>query len=628
MNYTQQFTAGVRVANFSDIQLPVKYQLTFDLQDPDAITQEIRRHADLHYVFLVSDKHRDLIAQVLFRLKQMHSPCYPHALFLAGNAALSLNGSDEKNMPGEPDEIDGTDLEIIHCPGETGESLKKRIAAYAAAKFKVEDSTLTLENPLPLPNKTDIFIVGAGITGMYAANRLKKTPFSFCVVDKRDKIGGIWSRYANFSSRVNTSEGGYRLVEKSMRANRDHSAAQEILADLATLGKEASDHIYLNTEVEKIEKIPGGYQIRVNRGGQVQKVESRGIILAINDRVGEPRQIQFKNQSAFQGKVVSGISNHTRGLDWKGKQVVIVGMGAFAVENARTALEFGASSVTLVCRKHGTICPKIIDYLNFATPYDANFKHDNRSNFRNMMYWKKLYETSGATQPECWMGKIKHSGHTISVSDIWFVGHYLKKISTLQGEITRVLENEVVVNDSRTIPADIIVNCVGFERNGSAAKSLCGTNEIYTHNYVDKDFMYLADAYIDDDAFNSFFGSSVLEMVKFYLEMYILYFDTPGYEKMEGVEGIFKIPMEDRKWSAYIGAAQSLIKQDPLLYEIARKQVSQRTQNFIEKHDLETYIAENKREWLDLHTLLAGKPMREEDCLPYVFERLLPKPKG
>ena len=81
------------------------------------------------------------------------------------------------------------------------------------------------------------------------------------------------------------------------------------------------------------------------------------------------------------------------------------------------------------------------------------------------MYWKKQYELSGATQPECWMSKIKHEGHTISVSDIWFVGHYLKKIQTVTGEISSMTENGVWVDGNRLIEADIVVNTIGFERN-------------------------------------------------------------------------------------------------------------------------------------------------------------------
>ena len=363
----------------------------------------------------------------------------------------------------------------------------------------------------------------------------------------------------------------------------------------------------------------------MNRGGNAFTLESKGVILAINDRVGTPREVKWENQSAFQGKIVSGISNHTEGLDWRNKNVVIIGMGAFAVENARTALEAGARHVTVVCRRHGTICPKIIDYLNFTTPYDDAFKHDKKSNLLNMMYWKKMYELSGATQPECWMGKIKHEGHTISVSDIWFVGHYLKKIETITGEISGMTETGVHVDGQRHIEADIVVNSVGFERNAIVARELSGYREIYNNNYLAKDFMYLADAYIDDDAFNSLFGSSVLEMVKFYIEVFIMFFNNPEYANMLTTEGIEKIPIEGRKWSNYIKSAMALIRKYPNIQEIARKQVTQRTKNFLEVHDIETYIAANKREWIDTHSMLAGKPMKEEDCLPYVFEKLLKK---
>ena len=302
---------------------------------------------------------------------------------------------------------------------------------------------------------------------------------------------------------------------------------------------------------------------------------------------------------------------------------MIVGMGAFAIENARTALEAGARHVSVVCRRHGTICPKIIDYLNFATPYDNAFKHDKKSNMRNMMYWKKLYDLSGATQPECWMGKVKHDGHTISVSDIWFIAHYLKKIETITGEITDMTADTVVVNDQHHIKADIIVNCVGFERNAPLTEALSGYSEMYNNNYIDKDFMYLADAYIDADAFNSLFGSSVLEMVKFYMEVYVTYFNNPEFETMMQIDQIEKLPIEQRKWSHYIKGAMALIQNDRKIHDIAWQQVGKRTDNFLKAHDLPTYIVQNKREWLDMHEMLTGRPMKEEECLPYVFEKMI-----
>jgi hypothetical protein len=223
------------------------------------------------------------------------------------------------------------------------------------------------------------------------------------------------------------------------------------------------------------------------------------------------------------------------------------------------------------------------------------------------------------------MGKIKHEGHTISVSDIWFIAHHLKRLETVTGSVSAFYEGGVIVGDKR-IEADIVVSCVGFHRNGSVARELCGYSEMYNNNYVDRDFMYLADAYIDDNAFNSFFGSSVLEMTKFYLDVYLEYFDKPAdFDEMLKAEGIEKIPVDDRRWSHYINAAAAMIKAFPRFYDSARQQIDQRTSHFMEAHDLETYIAANKREWIDTHRMLGGKDFAEEDCLPFVFDKLLEK---
>jgi hypothetical protein len=87
-------------------------------------------------------------------------------------------------------------------------------------------------------------------------------------------------------------------------------------------------------------------------------------------------------------------------------------------------------------------------------------------------------------------------------------------------------------------------------------------------------------------------------------------------------DGIEKISIENRRWSHYIAGAASLIKNYPNISKFANKQVEQRTKNFLESHDIETYISQNKREWIDTHSLLAGKTMTEDECLPFIFERL------
>ena len=120
----------------------------------------------------------------------------------------------------------------------------------------------------------------------------------------------------------------------------------------------------------------------------------------------------------------------------------------------------------------------------------------------NILLWKKVYDQSGATPPEGWPRKIKHDGHTISVSDIWFIGHYLNKIGTITGDITGMYEKGIIVGNQQRIEADIVVNCVGFHRNATIVKDLCDHKEMYNNNYLDKNFIYLRRNLIHNHIFN------------------------------------------------------------------------------------------------------------------------------
>ena len=597
----------MRVANFTDLVLDFEQQLDPGAEELSETIARFRAHADRPYAYVVDSNHSDTVQALLAELRAIRSPCTPYALFLVEGAKVDVNGAD----------IDTIDLEKHDAL-----SIRDAVADYAAARLTFDREKLKVGNTAAPPEQTGVVIIGAGITGLYAASRLVEAGIDCQVLEKGDVIGGIWTHFANSTSQVNTSECGYRLVERNGRSNSDHSFTREILEDIRALATTISRRIYLGSTVEKIEKTEQGYRVDYRRRGEGASIEARGVILAVNDRVGEPREIEYRNRERFGGEIVSGIADGARGVDWRDKDVVVVGMGAFAVENVRTALDHGARHVTVVGRRHGTVCPKIIDYLNFATPYDEEFKHDKKSNMLNMIYWKKLYTLSGATQPECWMGKVKHDGHTISVSDIWFIAHFLKKLETRVGEISELTETGVVINGEDAVKADIVVNCVGFERNTSLARALSGYEETYNNNFIDENFMYLADAYIDDDAFNSLFGSSVLEMVRFHVDLYLRFFESDDFDSMLEIEGIEKIPIDERAWSHYIRAAMSLIGAYPEIAQSARSFVDRRTEAFLEQHDLEVYIAENKREWLDTHAVLAGRPMKEEECLPYVFGRL------
>jgi hypothetical protein len=295
-------------------------------------------------------------------------------------------------------------------------------------------------------------------------------------------------------------------------------------------------------------------------------------------------------------------------------------MGAFAVENVRTALESGAEHVTVVARRLGTVCPKMIDYLNFVKPWDEQYRHDPLTNIKQMKCWRDCYIKSGAVAPEVWPGKVKHDGHTISVSDIWFVAHHLGKMCTKVGTLESMVEGGCVLSDGSFLPADIVVGCIGFTRNTTFCEQLTGRTEVMHSNYLDKNMMYLADAEIDETAFNSFFGSSVLEYANFYTNTYVQAFERPdALGSILWGAAVKRTPVSLRKWTQYIAVAQELIEKDTTMRGLAADQVRERTKHFYRTMSPEAFLEVNRLEWEELHERLNGSPVSKDKQLPYLF---------
>ena len=80
-------------------------------------------------------------------------------------------------------------------------------------------------------------------------------------------------------------------------------------------------------------------------------------------------------------------------------------MGAFAIENMRTAFERGAAHVTLLCRQRGTVCPQLVDWVNFIRPWEGHShspRHAAAGDAEVLQAWRAVYDDSGAVRPECW----------------------------------------------------------------------------------------------------------------------------------------------------------------------------------------------------------------------------------
>ena len=207
------------------------------------------------------------------------------------------------------------------------------------------------------------------------------------------------------------------------------------------------------------------------------------------------------------GVIRRGLSGDAVDIDWRRQRVLILGHGPFATENARTALEHGASHVTFGVRRHGIVCPELVDYVNYIREYDAEFGHPASGSAQIVSMWRQLYGASGAIPPECWAeGRFLPDGHTVSISDLYFIAHNAGLLQSIVGIANRFSETGVVLSGERHVEASIVIKAVGFELN-EGNERLVGRSRLHGGRIVDEGLWTIFESHPDGNFSNSAFGS-------------------------------------------------------------------------------------------------------------------------
>ena len=180
-----------------------------------------------------------------------------------------------------------------------------------------------------------------------------------------------------------------------------------------------------------------------------------------------------------------GLAGDVASVRWRGQHAVVIGMGAFAVEMIRTAVEHGAARVRVLCRRHGLVCPQMIDYMNYIRPIEAD-TYDHPVSGSGMMVglWQRAYMLAGATPPECWEhGQFRPDGHTVSVSDLYFIAPFLGVLDTRQGVVQMVGTDGIWTNRGAYMASTVLIKALGFEiQEGN--ETMLGRSRITSSHFV------------------------------------------------------------------------------------------------------------------------------------------------
>jgi cation diffusion facilitator CzcD-associated flavoprotein CzcO len=331
-----------------------------------------------------------------------------------------------------------------------------------------------------------ICVVGAGLSGIEAAKIFSKDePRPVLVLEKGDYIGGVWVRAANIESRVQVDPVSFAPIEDPQPVREPCVAdvfdtmARPRAEVLKRLAEDARGlNIAFRTEVLWFEVLPASVRVRLLlRNGAVVQTE----VAQLHVRTGcldVPIASCFPRAEVFRGRLAAGVGSDVALADFANKRVVIVGMGAFAVENVRRALQGGAATITMVARSYKPLFPEYATYQ--LRRKMAETAMDDYDSFVKM--WRNVHQILSTGAHACGAEAISLNEETVRLIDgepsiLFANGVPPMSCNTLllalgygachivRGTVASFTEDGVTLSSGRTLGADMVVLCLGFRCN-------------------------------------------------------------------------------------------------------------------------------------------------------------------
>jgi len=246
-------------------------------------------------------------------------------------------------------------IQQLRDKGPAGESLPlpeavRRISAWMTGSAASDDYIpLLLEELAPegedprapgwrKPPETpfSVAIIGAGMSGILAAIRLKQAGVPFVILEKNADVGGTWLENTYPGARVDVSNAFYSYSFAQRTDWPKHYSTQDVLLDyFRDVAQEFGirEHVRFNTEVVEASWDEAGTSWRLRMrtpDGSEETLEAQAVISAVG-QLNRPLMPEIQGMETFAGPSFHS-ARWDHSVNLRGKRVVVIGTGASAAQ--------------------------------------------------------------------------------------------------------------------------------------------------------------------------------------------------------------------------------------------------------------------------------------------------------
>ena len=360
-------------------------------------------------------------------------------------------------------------------------------------------------DPANLPTGFRALIIGAGISGLCAAIELAAVGIPYTIVERHDELGGVWfeNRYPGAACDVPSYL--YSFSFAPFDWSRFFAGSREIHTYLEEVAKNNDIHRHIRFGLEVIEarfdEASGAWEADVVGADGKQETLRANILISGVGAFNKPRLPNIPGLELFKGPSVHTAGYPEDGIDLAGRNVVLIGNGASAMQVA-PAIADQVASLTIIQRtpqwaapfpKFGQSIPDPLRRLLIEVPLYRHW-------YRLRLSWAfndKLYEA--LQQDPAWdgngrsinaineahregleayikaeLGNAQHLlaevlpnyppfGKRMLLDNGWFRTLARDNVKLITGSVTEARADGVITSDGTTHQADVLIWATGFD---------------------------------------------------------------------------------------------------------------------------------------------------------------------
>jgi 4-hydroxyacetophenone monooxygenase len=242
-----------------------------------------------------------------------------------------------------------------------GEDVPDEYAAMVAEEmgFVSEAAMRSVDTADPESHTFEVIVVGAGISGLLAAVKLREAGIKCTVLEKSVDVGGTWLHNQYPGSGVDTPSYLYSFSFFRRAWSTHFAKAPEVISYLESMvdafGLRACIRLGHEVTAATYDEESRTWTVRVRRENGEELVLTANAVITALGQLNVPKIPDIDGMSSFDGDVFHS-AQWPRDLDVTGKRVAVIGTGASAMQIV-PAIAGQVSSLTIFQRSPQWVAP-------------------------------------------------------------------------------------------------------------------------------------------------------------------------------------------------------------------------------------------------------------------------------